>query len=91
VAHLRQQRKAAAKRGQQLGGKECAHYNPLTEEEEYVLSSHLRRKAATENSVVYNHGTILIISLLNFHFLTRTSRCKAKKELIEKLITEREV
>lgn len=51
VAHLRQQRKVAAKRG--LHGKEFSEYNPLTEEEEYVLSSHLRRKAAETGLSVY--------------------------------------
>lgn len=47
VAHLRQQRKIAGKRG--LPGHDYPEYNPLTEEEEYVLSRHLQRKSSSDD------------------------------------------
>ena len=42
VAHLRQQRKLAGKRG--LNNLPYPAYSPLTEEEDYVLSRHLEKR-----------------------------------------------
>ena len=48
VAHLRQQRKLEIKRGSSVMSN--SEYNPLTEEEEYVLSRHLQKKNEEELS-----------------------------------------
>ncbi|XP_066911688.1 protein doublesex-like isoform X2 [Clytia hemisphaerica] len=57
VAHLRQQRKVAAKRGVAIPNHKYSHYNPLTEEEEYILSSPLQKKTTSGKiSPTYHQG-----------------------------------